>query len=1072
MPFASLKDAPDSMKSVSQTNGAKRVKLTLVQVNNLADMFDAISAAGEVDNPMAVAISSFRKKYKVKNGRWVLRKKKKSETLDDAFIAALKLMAYDSSSEGNLTNNLKVEVTRMPTNFKGRPLFEVYASIPGSLDSHQRAIRAAIVANPPAEIGLIEHDWDISFEAVIPDEDITGATVYFYNWRNEDESGSPKYFSAKVEFADGVAEISDVVEVEFKIVISAKNEMRQLEQQLVENKPEVKQFSELFDTTCELLEAKHGKMRRAKVKVAQKANEINSNNRYYSKKVLEAAVLEAKEKLPLLMDSKHRMETELTETTSVIHDISINSVGEVELGNIEFLENGPGRLIHELMEKGVKLQVSQRGYGSSHIGEINGKSVEIVDVIYFKGFDFTAPSEASVIQADVKLAESKSGKISVIERKTEMPEINIGALLGNPAFAAEVARIAAEKSPNMADEWRKLTDSYNVTKQQVDVFLFDQSKVKFEKTVDVVVNTALAKDEYSRFSDENKRTIREGIDVDSLISLVENVEDEAQVKTVIMPVLTAEIERADQYIASVKLESTGYKPGLIQAHGVTHVTVMEEHAPGAEERVKLTEMVLDKFKRDMPGGYWYMPEDHPNFKTLVDGQIDEMGIMPMFYQTHHHKLLLEANEEVTQSDIGGRISTIAAVVIPIAWRMITAFQVYQTGTMQRVIEDHKITQWNVPNSPLVLTDDVADEWSQVEVGEGGTLPVGGVQYTSFPLHATQQSIKTFITPNAMAVARGTPMAPVIDTLAGLALDIRNRIDRMLWWLLISKAQEFGAVEVTAFETLTNLTTPSGASVAGDELSAANDLWIRYEWVKANDANGNPLTAKLVKLYPESAAATATLPTEAVLTAVAVREAGGDNTVLNYIDDYTINWADGTISITAAGAVKENSNGLEATYTYTTNGRTWDLTPDTGVTLYDHLINLRRAVGGARILVNDRNYGANFVGFNSDTEDLVTSGPQFTVSGGNPSDIMSRLNEIMSYAGLTPHKSAAIPQMFIPIGQSGAGIHKVQTPWGVKGPITDTSNNNDHYIASQFTASDVAVREQLSIVGIKSLHEAT
>ena len=76
MPYSSIDEAKKGgMKTVLGD-----VPLTLAQVNHLSQMYDKIKAQGGVDNPMAVAISTFKKAYEVKDGKWVRREAATDET--------------------------------------------------------------------------------------------------------------------------------------------------------------------------------------------------------------------------------------------------------------------------------------------------------------------------------------------------------------------------------------------------------------------------------------------------------------------------------------------------------------------------------------------------------------------------------------------------------------------------------------------------------------------------------------------------------------------------------------------------------------------------------------------------------------------------------------------------------------------------------------------------------------------------------------------------------------------------------------------------------------------------------
>ena len=73
MPYDSLKDVPDSMKT------HKDIALTLPQVNKLAEIYDAVKENPDVDEPMAVAWSQWEDLYEIKDGAWVAKESRKHE---------------------------------------------------------------------------------------------------------------------------------------------------------------------------------------------------------------------------------------------------------------------------------------------------------------------------------------------------------------------------------------------------------------------------------------------------------------------------------------------------------------------------------------------------------------------------------------------------------------------------------------------------------------------------------------------------------------------------------------------------------------------------------------------------------------------------------------------------------------------------------------------------------------------------------------------------------------------------------------------------------------------------------
>jgi hypothetical protein len=341
----------------------------------------------------------------------------------------------------------------------------------------------------------------------------------------------------------------------------------------------------------------------------------------------------------------------------------------------------------------------------------------------------------------------------------------------------------------------------------------------------------------------------------------------------------------------------------------------------------------------------------------------------------------------------------------------------------------------------------------IEILESGTIPLAGIQYVASPLLSIRKTLKTSVSSEAKATAMSTVMNPVADSIATLATDVTQRIDELLWYIMIAAAQAYAHAHVTGFETLTE--------GDNDEWASIHQGWMQYEYVKTYDTPGNPLTSKLVPLFGTVSGNT--------MQEVVVTELGGDNTALIYTDDYTVNWADGTITLTAAGVVKENSTGIRAKYSYTTNAKFWSVIPPTGVSGYENLINLRQSVGQARVLVNNRHYAANMLGMSFSTEDMITSGPMFTQAGGTPADILDRLNKVTAFAGLDPTKTSAMPDGWMLVGEKGSCYYRNQIPWNVTGPFKDTVTGNDEWIGEEYSGQDVPVPAKLALVGVTDLN---
>ena len=1029
---------------------------------------------------------------------------------------------------------------------KGKDYSEVYYSIPGTLESYMDMIRSSLRKEPPAEFGTVDEEgWSLSIEGMMgkaPNK------IYVSNFNERDEKGTPRSFSAEVSFSEeGTVIFSNITEVEFEMVVKAKNEMRQIEEKAKES-TKLKEFSDTYDATFELSEmsyhGKDGKMkkkkRKGKVEMAQRADVKNGNKRIYTSEALKDAVESAKEQIvdkksPLLMDSQHRVDSngkpisDLREMVATINTIEFDEdSGVVSLDDISFIENQAGEDILALLDAGAKLEVSQRGYGTSKIEkDDDGDTVEIVEFVRFRGFDFVPSGDASVSGAEFVLEGKKketepdsqkgddnvgdkvetkeptidfskfseSLKNTISEQLTKFEEgLNLDKLdedvlnklpdqfkqIGESqkndiltaidaifAKAKEEADEGNEEAGNMAKAWEGLKKEVSIEleqgKENQDKLIKTISSLQrgldiedLKKVAENALRNKLNSEDYERFSDSQKDLIVENIDAETIYESVDDVRNEAEVAKALSPTFKNEVDRIDKVIAASKLDGIGFPTdgvGIVNPQGgITHVQITNENVPGAEFINKLTEEIRDKMSPFLAKDEWYMPDNHEGMKHL-----DSM--MEGFYRNNYYDLLNEANEEVTQSDIGTRSATIAAAVIPVAWRAITAFQVCELGTMTRRIEDHNISIWNPSN---IDEGDVADQFSQIQVAEDADLPMAGIQYLPFPIVSSRQALRTKLTSHALATAQNTPAQPLIDSLAGLALDIRNRMDRMLWWLHITRALEHDTNEVTSWETLTRVGT-------SNEYKSVNQGWLPYEWKKTYDSSSNltknnPTGNKLEKLTPNSGDATqSNTDTEGI----SVQNSDGDD--FEYGTHYTINYPDGSITLTDAGVTRKSNHNMQAKYTHSTNMVEWSIVPPAGTTLFDHLLNLRRAVGKAKVRIQERNYMANFQAWHVDTEDLITNGPQYTNLGGNPSDILDRLNNISSFSGMSPIKSTAIPKDYIIVAMRGSVCHKVQVPWKLEGPLTNWDDGNKFYLAEQFSASDGIVTDKLCLVGITNLN---
>ncbi len=1081
MIYTSMAEVPTHFRTVAPILGGKPIRLTLSQVNKLAEIYNGLYNGREGGQSKAIekAKEEFRKGHLVKGGKWI--------------------MAEDTNEE---------------------LLPEIWVKVKGSYEDDQNAIRTALRGSKL--FGAVKEDYDLGVEATFKDYIIVKnsssnpAQYYKANWKKDSDN--------KVMF-------SEIKTIEPRLVLEALNEQERVIQALRDATGTIS-LNEVMTVPFKLTEkrAEDGTIKYiGSADVVQRGSVINNNDRRYRKQILREAVADAQMRMakhgPLLMESKHRTKVgsdgklkndrELLETVAVIKDLNWHDDTEtISLDEIEFLETDAGRNMVALINGGARPQLSQRANGAVELMKEESTNRVFQDVLSlrFDGWDFVPPGEAGVEGASLSSFEVISEGLGMAEQtvltkeevlelikdsseelKTEIksmieqgftPEALTEALKASGLISEEsdedenaeevesepeddkkkkkaeddegdepaeeddafVTEMQADMQ-GIQDTVQGLTEQLTESQEQVALLVREREINSLQSVGAQVLTEALEDEKYSRFTDEQKEAMRKRIDLSTLHGSVD-VADPQSVKDAVEPVLLECATMMDEFIAASHLKATGY-PSRGTGSGIAHIEMVSEQTPNMEYMMKLKPLVEKNFRKKLPKEHFWMSDDHPNMAFLneVLAKYDRMHWADL---KKEESLLLEANEEVMQLDIGVKVKTLARVVIETAYRAVTALQICDVGTMTNRIEELLISSW-VPAE----TTDIADDMASVEITEGSTIATAGVTYTNVPIYAIWRPLRTFISSNAKATARGTAMNPEADAVAGLSLDLQRRVDRYLWNLMIAEAQTRDAVEVSTFESMTQVGSTN-------EWVSLNEGYIRYEVLQTADANGNPTGQKLGKLYAG--------PTGNVLEPLAVQEEGGDNTDLVYTTDYTVNWADGSITLTASGVTKEAGNGLHAKYSYcTANCNFWNVVPPTALTGYDHLINLRQDIGKSKVLVSGRNYAPNFVAMSLEIEDMVTSGPQFTSAGATASDVLNRLNEVMTYAGLSPVKTSAIPSQWVIIGEEGACIYRVHTPWSMRGPITDKDTGHDYYLGEEYTGAIVPIDNKLSLVGITDLH---
>lgn len=1072
--YSRISDVPDNLRSVAPTVGGQAVKLSLAQANVLAALYDT-------KGNLKKAETEFRQMYVVKNGKWV----KQTMSID--------------------------EVLGEPS--ETAPLNELWLKMPGSYEELISRLDNAAQANF-AKFNA-KDQYALTIRATFAD------SLLIETWEYTDDSErDTKYYQVSwSENEDGEIEFDNIQEVTFEVAVKKVNECRELVEQVREATKTV-ELNEtiLTDVLLEEAEIDGRKVFRGKVPVALRADVKNRNRRIYSSMALENAVIEAQKSIDEFgglrmedghhFDEKGKNKSSLGRTAGIIKKISWNPTEKaISLDEIELVpETEAGKSIKALLDKNYRLQVSMRAIGSSKMmKEDDGEVVEKVNFVKFQGWDFLPGGEASVSDANFEvitegrempdevlgkeevtefvqnaISEAKEETSKMITEQTQSIIDGISKTLAEAGILIGEEDAEPEDTPDLETDTQADAADTGEKDERVDSLLREikglneridageqvTAELKKEKEVTYLnqfgrqfLETEIQKEDYKRFNEEQRKRLTATVKPAELWGKVD-LQKEEEIIQALTEMLTSEVVKADGFIADMKLKELGVmdeKGNLrkMSEHGISRIEVNEQ-TPGMEYIAKLTEAVERRLKST---DTWVMPDDHPS-KFALDAVLKEFDEQNWQSLQKESKTLTEANE-VTQTSIGPRVAMISRVIIPIAWRRLSALQVMDVGpTMGSRIVDVPVAAWGPAE-----TAELAEDIGAIMVADDGDIPVGGISYTNYPLYAIRLALSAEIRSEAIATAKGTSMDPVADSLAGLTRDISTRLDRLFWWMMIAKAQMYTS-SYTEEDTYQDMIDLGGNiwAFSGDDGSTAIDGGVlRYEWLKTVDGNGNPSGADLAQLYGTEAGT----PT---LQSIDVQD--DDDTALVYETDYSVNWLDGTISLEATGIAKVNE-GLEAKFTFsnatgTTNVNFWSVTPASSVTLYDHLINLRQQVGESKVLVGNRHYQPNFIGFSLEMEDLIASGPQFTDSGRSPAEVMDRLANVMNYAGLEPVKSSAIPNGYILIGEKGSAVYRVHTPLKLVGPYKIDIKGHDYYHVEEYSGFDIPVMDKLALVLVTDL----
>jgi hypothetical protein len=934
---------------------------------------------------------------------------------------------------------------------------EIYANIPNSYEEKQNKIRDSL--RKSTLFGETKNEWDLSIEATFADSLIV--TKY--------TEGGQKYYKADWSLDEnGDVVFSNVKDVQVDAVVKIKNENQRIDRRTLLNEDiQTSIFLEEVTTSGK-------KQYKGKVKVAQIADTKNRNGRIYPEKVLQESVSRLKAKLktgPIPMYKGHRTDNgknadDLNEIVAVINDVNYHSKDKtVSLDDITFVETQAGKDMIALAEARMPFQVSQRGSGSSHLvkGE-DGKVIEIVDTLDIDGWDALRAGKASVSQADMEFqvlteeAEMPDKRVLTeeeVEAKIKAEREALKTEIFNEMKEMETKEKKDEKPPETPkpepinesikaiDDLKKQVQDMNET---IEASKRDKAINEMNKSAEALLNEELKDEKYKIFNEADKKHISSIAlkDIPELYGKVDVAKPD-EFKAKVTDILNEKVEEVSHFIAQARLQAKGY--GNPAGNGIQHIEIINENYADAELTAKLTHTLNERLiVRD--GNRPFFTDPNSRIMQFMK-EVEAKHIQDIQKSMQMGGLLNEATMVAT--DVGPKIASVGISLIRTVFPRLSALQVCSLGTMDKIqdIITVKAFSQSISSNPytnvLVLTP-----------GEDQSLNTVKTTTTPYGIVATQKAVGGQITSLAQAIARGAGnIDPIADTMEDIARYFQTTINHLIWWAIICKAQAYDKAGVTSYE---NLTIVPGSTY---EFYSAHEGWIQFEWVKKLDANGNPVYAMPLPLY-------GTTSGDITYQPVVVREYGGDNTALTYSTDYSVNWADGTITLTVAGLSKCAAGTPEVKYSYTNNAKFWSITTPTGLTGEDHLKNLGLMAGQAKSLVRNRDYEPTFIAMNFDNNDMIANSPVYTAAGNRAGNLLDSRGNMSQWQGLEVAGDRMIPSEWLIVGTQGKAVYKVQTPMSMK-RLGVAGKTNDEIQVEQYDCEDSPEGQAFSLVGITDIN---
>jgi hypothetical protein len=234
--------------------------------------------------------------------------------------------------------------------------------------------------------------------------------------------------------------------------------------------PRGQRLQETIEQTLTLSEAQGAGPRKIKA-IGITADVVNGNGRRYPRRILAEAVAKLNGHLHesngqgnFIATGEAEHPSDKGQRASILETVvkwqaaSLDAPGRVLLEGV-ILPTAKGRDVQVLVENGVPIGVSMRGYGSSRAIQIDGESVQEVTELTIRGFDLVAqPSDpnGAITEAEAQPTEAHQDKAKQLQENTVMDEQEKKAL---EESKRETERLLAEAQKALADQAKQLEEA-------------------------------------------------------------------------------------------------------------------------------------------------------------------------------------------------------------------------------------------------------------------------------------------------------------------------------------------------------------------------------------------------------------------------------------------------------------------------------------------------------------------------------------------------------------------------------------------------------------------------------------